>query len=102
MANDIASLDHEYHIVTRMYSIARNFDMSIPAEELALYQTLMPSFYHLKVSNAKHRETFMERAHLPLLLESFRSATRTRTEFDGESSGTLFTSSSLCSCDKKI
>ncbi|KAJ7369813.1 hypothetical protein OS493_036330 [Desmophyllum pertusum] len=48
MANEIASLEQEYHIVTRMYSIARNFEMSISAEELALYQTLMPSFQHLK------------------------------------------------------
>ena len=36
-------------IVTKLYSIARNFELPIPAEELALYQTLMPSFQHLKV-----------------------------------------------------
>lgn len=49
MANEISALEHEYHIVTRMYSIARNFEMTISAEELALYQMLMPSFQHLKV-----------------------------------------------------
>jgi len=49
MTNEIASLEQEYNIVTRMYSIARNFEMIISAEELALYQTLMPSFQHLKV-----------------------------------------------------
>lgn len=49
MANEISSLEHEYHIVTRMYSIERNFEMTISAEELALYQMLMPSFQHLKV-----------------------------------------------------
>ena len=49
MTNEIASLEQEYNIVTRMYSIARNFEMTISAEELALYQTLMPSFQHLKV-----------------------------------------------------
>ena len=36
-------------VVTKLYSIARNFELPIPAEELALYQTLMPSFQHLKV-----------------------------------------------------
>lgn len=49
MGNEIASLEKEYNIVTRMYSIARNFEMSISSEELALYQMLMPSFQHLKV-----------------------------------------------------
>lgn len=49
MANEITSLEKEYNIVTRMYSIARNFEMPISDEELALYQTLMPSFQHLKV-----------------------------------------------------
>lgn len=49
MGNEIASLEKEYNIVTRMYSIARNFEMSISNEELALYQMLMPSFQHLKV-----------------------------------------------------
>ena len=49
MTNEISSLEQEYIIVTRMYSIARNFEMTISAEELALYQTLMPSFQHLKV-----------------------------------------------------
>ncbi|PFX28824.1 Dynein heavy chain 1, axonemal [Stylophora pistillata] len=48
MGNEISALEEEYNIVTRMYSIARNFDMTISAEELALYQTLMPSFQHLK------------------------------------------------------
>ncbi|XP_032239531.2 dynein axonemal heavy chain 6 isoform X3 [Nematostella vectensis] len=48
MASDITSLEREYVIVTRLYSIARNFDLPIPPEELALYQMLMPSFQHLK------------------------------------------------------
>ena len=49
MGNEIGALEKEYKIVTRMYTIARNFEMSISDEELALYKTLMPSFQHLKV-----------------------------------------------------
>ena len=49
MSHEINSLEHEYKIVTRLYTIARNFDMNISDEELALYRTLMPSFQHLKV-----------------------------------------------------
>lgn len=49
MSSEIASLEREYVIVTRLYSIARNYDIPIEAEENALYKTLMPSFQHLKV-----------------------------------------------------
>ena len=49
MGKEISALEREYNIVTRMYNIAKNFDVPISAEELALYQTLMPSFQHLKV-----------------------------------------------------
>ena len=44
MGNEISALEREYNIVTRMYSIARNFDVPITAEELALYQTPYAKF----------------------------------------------------------
>jgi len=50
MSSEINLLEREYTIVTRLYAIAKNFDMPIEAEELALSQTLMPSFMHLKVT----------------------------------------------------
>ena len=50
MTSEMAALDKEFGIVTRYYTIARDNDVPIPAEELALYQTLTPSFQHLKVS----------------------------------------------------
>ena len=49
-ASELPKLDQEYAVVTRLFTIARNFNMPIQPEELALYQTLMPSFTHLKVS----------------------------------------------------
>ena len=49
MSSEISVLEREYGVVTRLYAIAKNFDMHIEAEELALSQTLMPSFLHLKV-----------------------------------------------------
>ena len=53
MTSEMAALDKEFGIVTRFYTIARDNEVPIPAEELALYQTLTPSFQHLKV-----RESF--------------------------------------------
>lgn len=50
MSTELNVLEREYTIVTRLYSIAKNFDMKIEAEEFALSQTLMPSFMHLKVN----------------------------------------------------
>ncbi|XP_022090728.1 dynein heavy chain 6, axonemal-like isoform X2 [Acanthaster planci] len=47
-ASELSKLDEEYNVVTRLFTIARNFNMPIQPEELALYQTLMPSFTHLK------------------------------------------------------
>ena len=43
------ALEKEYAVVNKMYTIARDFDVSIDPEDLALYQTLSPSFQHLKV-----------------------------------------------------
>ena len=60
MGNEIASLEREYVIVTKLYAIARNFELPIPAEELALYQTLMPSFHHLKVRRISSNRVTVE------------------------------------------
>ncbi|XP_023930267.1 dynein heavy chain 6, axonemal [Lingula anatina] len=48
MSSELPVLDKEFAIVTKMFSIAKDFDVAIPAEEFALYQTLAPSFQHLK------------------------------------------------------
>ena len=50
MSQEMPALEKEYNIVTKLYTIARDFEVSIEPEELALYQTLSPSFQHLKVS----------------------------------------------------
>ena len=49
MASEMPALEKEYSIVTKLYTIARDFEVDIKPEELALYQTLSPSFQHLKV-----------------------------------------------------
>ncbi len=46
---ELPALEREYTVVTRLFTIAKDFNMTIQPEELALYQTLMPSFQHLKV-----------------------------------------------------
>ncbi|XP_071833092.1 dynein axonemal heavy chain 6-like isoform X4 [Apostichopus japonicus] len=48
MGAELPSLEKEYVVVTRLFTIARDFDVIIEPEDLALYQTLMPSFQHLK------------------------------------------------------
>ncbi|XP_063958044.1 dynein axonemal heavy chain 6-like isoform X2 [Lytechinus pictus] len=48
MGSELPSLEKEYFVVTRLFTIAKDFDVPIEPEELALYQTLMPSFQHLK------------------------------------------------------
>lgn len=49
MANEIPSLEKEYHIVSGLFQIATKFSLEFSAEEWALYQTLGPSFNQLKV-----------------------------------------------------
>lgn len=49
MDAELPTLEKEYVVVTRLFTIARDFDVVIEPEDLALYQTLMPSFQHLKV-----------------------------------------------------
>ena len=56
MSSEMPALEKEYAIVTKLYTIARDFDVVIPPEELALYQTLAPSFQHLKVREPPDRK----------------------------------------------
>ena len=49
MGTEMASLEKEFEIVTKMYTICKDFNIETAPEELALYQTLAPSFQHLKV-----------------------------------------------------
>jgi len=51
---DMAALEREFNVVTKLYSIAKDFDVKVDPEEFALYQTLAPSFQHLKVSNVQY------------------------------------------------
>ena len=52
MGMELPALEREYTVVTRLFTIAKDFNMKIEPEELALYQTLMPSFQHLKVGSS--------------------------------------------------
>lgn len=49
MASEMAALEREFDIVTKMYTICKDFNVEVEPEQLALYQTLAPSFQHLKV-----------------------------------------------------
>ncbi|XP_019625905.1 PREDICTED: LOW QUALITY PROTEIN: dynein heavy chain 6, axonemal-like [Branchiostoma belcheri] len=48
MVSELPILEREFTVVTRLFVIAKNFEVPVPPEELALYQTLAPSFQHLK------------------------------------------------------
>ena len=49
VSRELPQLEHEFVKVTKLYSLAINFDVHVEPEEMALYQTLMPSFHNLKV-----------------------------------------------------
>lgn len=49
MVADMPALEREFMVVTRLYTIAKEFDVPVEPEDFALYQTLAPSFQHLKV-----------------------------------------------------
>ncbi len=49
MTSEMPALEKEYAIVIKLYTIAKDFEVQIEPEELALYQTLAPSFQQLKV-----------------------------------------------------
>lgn len=49
MTSEITALDKEFLIVNKLFTIAKDFSVKIEPEDLALYQTLGPSFQGLKV-----------------------------------------------------
>lgn len=53
MTSEITALDKEFLIVTKLFTITKDFSVKIEPEDLALYQTLGPSFQGLKVSKLK-------------------------------------------------
>eukprot|EP00105_Crassostrea_gigas_P038198 XP_019922346.1 PREDICTED: dynein heavy chain 6, axonemal [Crassostrea gigas] len=48
MTSEITALDKEFLIVNKLFTIAKDFSVKIEPEDLALYQTLGPSFQGLK------------------------------------------------------
>lgn len=49
MSTELPALEKEYNVVHKMFTIARDFNVYVHPEDLALYKTLAPSFQHLKV-----------------------------------------------------
>ena len=47
--SDMAALEKEFGIVTRLFTLIKDFEVPIHAEHQALFQTLGPSFQSLKV-----------------------------------------------------
>ncbi|KAK2187823.1 hypothetical protein NP493_153g04005 [Ridgeia piscesae] len=63
----MAALNKEYNIVIKLYTIAKDFDLPVEPEEYALYQTLSPSFQHLKTvilyAEAKKEDNIRKFSH---------------------------------------
>ncbi len=49
VARELPELERECGKVNKLYSLAIDFDVYVEPEEMALYQTVMPSFHSLKV-----------------------------------------------------
>ena len=49
VARELPQLEKEFLKVSKLYSLAITFEIHVEPEEMALYQTLMPSFHNLKV-----------------------------------------------------
>ncbi|CAL1542608.1 unnamed protein product, partial [Lymnaea stagnalis] len=48
MSTELPALEKEYDVVNKMFTIAKTYKVYIQPEDMALYQTLSPSFQHLK------------------------------------------------------
>ncbi|XP_066451266.1 dynein axonemal heavy chain 14 isoform X2 [Eleutherodactylus coqui] len=48
VSSELPSLERQYNVVIQLYSVAKDYGISIPSEETALYQSLIPSFQQLK------------------------------------------------------
>lgn len=51
VARELPQLEQEFVKVKELYSLCISFDVHVEPEEMALYQTLTPSFHGLKVCN---------------------------------------------------
>ncbi|XP_051881424.1 dynein axonemal heavy chain 6-like [Pristis pectinata] len=59
MEVELPRLEREFQTVTQLYGIAKEYGVSIPPEEVALYQILVPTFHSLK-SNILYFEAIKE------------------------------------------
>lgn len=50
VARELTQLEQDFVKVNQLYSLITKFEVCVVPEEMALYQTLMPSFQNLKVS----------------------------------------------------
>ncbi|KAG2467637.1 DYH6 protein, partial [Polypterus senegalus] len=48
VSSEMPSLEKEYNVVTQLYAIAKDYNITIDAEEFALFQMLIPSFHTLR------------------------------------------------------
>lgn len=49
MSSELPALEREFDIVNKLFTIAKDYNVQVTDEELALYQTLGPDFVTLKV-----------------------------------------------------
>ncbi len=49
VVSSIPQIEKSLLTATNMYNVVQQFDVSVKAEEMALYKSLFPQFRHLKV-----------------------------------------------------
>lgn len=49
ISSELPALENEFLLVNKLFTIAKDYLVNILPEEMALYQTLAPSFQGLKV-----------------------------------------------------
>ena len=49
--NELPALEREFHTVTRLFTIANDFNLKIDPEQYAFYKSLGSTFHHLKVGD---------------------------------------------------
>lgn len=49
IGSELPALENEFVLVNKLFTIAKDFSVNILPEDMALYQTLAPSFQGLKV-----------------------------------------------------
>ncbi|KAK7488391.1 hypothetical protein BaRGS_00020365, partial [Batillaria attramentaria] len=78
MSTELPALEKEYNIVNKMFTIARDYNVDIHPEDLALYKILAPSFQHLKSTilycEAKKDDNIRKfSSHLDTLIDNIRT-----------------------------